>query len=62
MLVCDICTNAYALYRQHERVCQMYSKKVNQPADKPFQICYRCARKLDGIAQKVFCGSIIEEM
>jgi len=61
MLICDICSNAYTLYKQHEKVCEMYTQKVNQQPEKPFQICYLCARKLDGIAKKVFCGSIIEE-
>lgn len=61
MLVCDICDHAYALYRQHEQVCQLYSQQVNQPPEKPFQICYLCARKLHGVAQRVFSGSVIEE-
>lgn len=61
MLICDICTHAYALYKQHEQVCELYSKQVNQPSDKQFQICYLCARKLHGVARKVFSGSLIEE-
>ncbi len=63
MLICDICTAAYELYPQHEKVCNMYATKVGmQPNDifKP-QICYPCARRINEVAKKCFCTPISEE-
>ena len=63
MLICDICTNAYALYRQHEEVCNAFSYKNEGPPITIFkpQVCYTCARRIDAVTKKVFCRPIQEE-
>jgi hypothetical protein len=55
MLLCDICSNAYALYRQHEQVCDAFSYKVSGNTDALFRplICYPCAQRINGISKKI---------
>ncbi len=63
MLICDICTNAYALYAQHEEACQAFSYKVegHENAIYKAQVCYQCARRIDNVTRKVFLQPIPEE-
>ncbi len=63
MLICDVCTSAYSLYRQHEEVCNAFSYRIegqNGAVFKP-QVCYTCARRIDDVTKQVFCKPIQEE-
>jgi hypothetical protein len=60
MLICDICTFAYSLYPQHEKVCRAYEIKLGNGKFKP-NICYTCARKIVPIASAIFPKPIPEE-
>lgn len=63
MLICDVCSSAYSLYPQHEKVTRAYSIKVGKKENEVFapQICYACARKIVPVALRIFCKSIPEE-
>ena len=62
MLICDVCNNGYALYKQHEKVCDSFSYKTEgqKTIFRP-QVCYQCARKIHDVTKRIFCSGIKEE-
>jgi hypothetical protein len=62
MLICDVCTFAYAIYPQHEKVSNAYATNFgNENFKFKPNICYTCARKIVPIASAIFPKPIPEE-